>query len=139
MDEKQKQIEEMAKIIEEEQIRTANTTDGFQELMKKGVAYCHSKAFYNAGYRKIPEDAVVLTGRENQKYCAYKIIEPQIRGCLDRERELEKRLETIRKEMAREIANEIKLAFYREFDELIPSIMADKIDEIAKQYGVEVE
>lgn len=35
----------------------------------------------------------VLTETEYQKYCAYKIIEPQIKGCLDREKELEKRLE----------------------------------------------
>ena len=34
----------------------------------------------------------VLTETEYQKYCAYKIIEPQIKGCLDREKELEKRL-----------------------------------------------
>ena len=31
-----------------------------------------------------------------------------------------------------EIAEQIKMAFYYEFDELIPSIMADKIDEIVK-------
>lgn len=35
-------------------------------------------------------------------------------------------------------AEEIKMAFYYEFDELIPSIMADKIDEIAEKYGVEI-
>lgn len=31
-------------------------------------------------------------------------------------------------------ADDIKLEFYREFDEIIPSIMADKIDELVKQY-----
>lgn len=31
------------------------------------------------------------------------------------------------------IAGKIKLEFYREFDELIPSIMSDKIDEIVKE------
>ena len=31
-------------------------------------------------------------------------------------------------------AEEIKLEFYREFDEIIPSIMADKIDELKKKY-----
>lgn len=29
---------------------------------------------------------------------------------------------------------DIKLEFYREFDEIIPSIMADKIDELVKKY-----
>lgn len=31
-------------------------------------------------------------------------------------------------------AEDIKLEFYREFDEIIPSIMADKIDELKKKY-----
>lgn len=39
-----------------------------------------------------------------------------------------------REDAAREIAEEIKLEFYREFDEIIPSIMEDKIDEIVKKY-----
>ena len=43
------------------------------------------------------------------------------------------------KEAVKEFAERIKMAFYYEFDELIPSIMSDKIDEIAKEYGVEVE
>ena len=41
---------------------------------------------------KIPKGSVVLDRQEHQKYCAYKIIEPQIKGCLDRERELEKQV-----------------------------------------------
>lgn len=32
-----------------------------------------------------------------------------------------------------ELADAVKLEFYREFDEIIPSIMADKIDQIAKE------
>lgn len=32
-----------------------------------------------------------------------------------------------------DIAERIKMAFYYEFDELIPSTMADKIDEIVKE------
>ena len=31
------------------------------------------------------------------------------------------------------IAERIKTEFYKEFDEIIPSVMADKIDEIAKE------
>ena len=33
----------------------------------------------------------------------------------------------------RDVAERIKTAFYCEFEELIPSIMADKIDEIVKE------
>ena len=32
-----------------------------------------------------------------------------------------------------DVAERIKMAFYQEFEELIPSIMADKIDEIVKE------
>lgn len=37
------------------------------------------------------------------------------------------------KELLKEFAEQVKTAFYAEFDELIPSIMADKIDEIYKE------
>ncbi len=33
----------------------------------------------------------------------------------------------------KEFAESVKMAFYYEFDELIPSTMADKIDEIVKE------
>ena len=36
-------------------------------------------------------------------------------------------------EMLEEFAEQVKMAFYYEFDELIPSIMADKIDNLLKE------
>lgn len=39
----------------------------------------------------------------------------------------------VRKQAVKEFAERVKMAFYYEFDELIPSIMADKIDEIVKE------
>lgn len=39
----------------------------------------------------------------------------------------------VRKQAVKEFAERVKMAFYYEFDELIPSIMADKIDKIAKE------
>lgn len=36
-------------------------------------------------------------------------------------------------EAIKEFAERVKMAFYYEFEELIPSIMADKIDEIVKE------
>lgn len=66
--------------------------------------------FYNAGYRKIPENAVVLTRKEKLK-----------------------EVNDLVKEKLKKFAERVKMAFYYEFDELIPSIMADKIDEIAKE------
>ena len=41
--------------------------------------------------------------------------------------------------MIKAFAELVKLEFYRQFDELIPSIMADKIDEIAKELTVNYE
>ena len=38
-----------------------------------------------------------------------------------------------RKQAVIEFAERVKMAFYYEFDELIPSIMADKIDELVKE------
>ena len=35
--------------------------------------------------------------------------------------------------VVKEFAESVKMAFYYEFDELIPSIMADKIDELVKE------
>lgn len=39
----------------------------------------------------------------------------------------------VRKQAVKEFAERVKMAFYYEFDELIPSIMADKIDELVKE------
>lgn len=36
-------------------------------------------------------------------------------------------------EALKEFAERVKMAFYYEFDELIPSIMSDKIDELIKE------
>lgn len=38
-----------------------------------------------------------------------------------------------RKHAAKVFAERVKMAFYYEFDELIPSIMADKIDELVEE------
>ena len=40
----------------------------------------------------------------------------------------------VRKETAKEFAEKVKMAFYYEFDEIIPSIMSDKINELLKEY-----
>lgn len=61
-----------------------------------------AKLLYNANYRKIPKGSLVLDRQEHQKYCAYKIIEPQIKGCLDRERELEKQVAELEEQRDRQ-------------------------------------
>lgn len=38
------------------------------------------------------------------------------------------------KQAVKEFAEKVKMAFYYEFDEIMPSIMSDKIDELLKGY-----
>ena len=42
--------------------------------------------------------------------------------------------DVVPKSEVEKFAEDIKLEFYREFDEIIPSIMADKIEELKKKY-----
>lgn len=86
---------------------------------------------------KIPEGGVVLTREEHQKYLAFKIIEPQVRCCLDRERELEKRLETAIKETAEKFAERLKerldISAIGYSTAEIVSEVENKIDEVCKE------
>lgn len=62
---------------------------------------------------EVPKGAVVLTPEERAE---------EMRLCNEE-----------RKQVVEEFAERVKMAFYYEFDELIPSIMADKIDELVKE------
>ena len=62
---------------------------------------------------EVPKGAVVLTSEEREE---------EMRLCNEE-----------RKRAVKEFAERVKMAFYYEFDELIPSIMADKIDELVKE------
>lgn len=70
----------------------------------------------------------VLTETEYQKYCAYKIIEPQIKGCLDREKELEKRLAEA--EHRAEVAERALGSACKDVKELVSFLieLAEKVD-----------
>ena len=104
------EIKEIAKILNEccnyydEQGRHLGNKCSYCEHWCKTNHTCCSynikeaEELYNAGYRKIPEGSVVLNRNEAQHYYAYKHIEPQIKGCLDRERKLEKQVKQERKE-----------------------------------------
>ena len=63
-----------------------------QELYKSNTSISDKDFLKILFEAKIPDGSVILDRQEYQKYCAYKIIEPQIKGCLDRERELEKQV-----------------------------------------------
>ena len=66
-----------------------------------------SEALYNAGYRKIDDDCAVITKDELKQY---------------------------KVQAVKEFAEKVKMAFFYEFDEIIPSIMSDKIDELIKEF-----
>ena len=127
-----KQIEELEKDIA---VRMA-MAKGIAGSMNNGVEGWLANYLIDLGYCKITKNSVVLTRGEYQKYLAYKIIEPQIRGCLDRERELEKRLETIAKETAERFAERVKGRKIEMGTDGYSYCMVfvDDIDEICKEF-----
>lgn len=66
-----------------------------------------TEALYNAGYRKIDDECAVITKAELKQY---------------------------KSQAVKEFAERVKMEFYYEFDEIIPSIMSGKIDELLKDY-----
>ena len=79
--------------------------------------------------------------QENKEYCETNRIIAYQRNQRDKEiRALHNQLnglnfmdKQIKFEAIKEFAERVKMAFYYEFEELIPSIMTDKIDEIVKE------
>lgn len=131
-------IEEMAKVISGIEILDLRPDTASANEVEAGIEAEH---LYNAGYRKIPEGAVVLTKEEYSDYLVMKDAHQNtIERCeklqADNERlykNIGKFKGIVRKETAEKFAERVKMAFYYHFDELIPSIMADKIDEICKE------
>lgn len=148
-----KQIEEMKKHIN-------NAFDLCYKTGESDITKAIAEELIKYYQPKIPEGSVVLYHDEAQKYYAYKIIEPQIKGCLDRERALEKQLKEAHKQAVKEVLGKIK----EEINQAIKSnykVIKDEpnstiiyqwckgkidalrgidnyIDEIAKEMGVEV-
>ena len=92
-------IEEMAEDIKQ----------SFKKHIDKTLLYPYlAQDMFALGYRNC-KDKVVLNRHEHQQYCAYKIIEPQIKGCLDRERELKKQVAELEEQRDRQayIAEEL--------------------------------
>lgn len=152
---KQEQIGEMAKIYCKNEFLCGKNCQTVG-------CYVHEicETLYNAGYRKIPENAVILTPEErdeemkayneeraefeNEIYAlkeenANLTVENEVltRDKYNLERTLEEGVEELQSakyEAVKEFAEKVKMAFFYEFDEIIPSIMSDKIDELLKEY-----
>ena len=118
---KQEQIEEMAVIgcVRNPQAHTAEECAKCDFKRGQCNAYKHAEALYNAGYRKIPENAVVLTKEE--------YIDPSRNYVTEQ-------IEKARKETAKEILSRIKLYATDSKADLVVLI-----EEIAEANGVEVK
>ena len=121
---KQEQIEEMISTL-------AASNNPFVDVPVEIMPQV-AKALYNAGYRKIPEDSVVLS-REEWK---------QIKNSLYYSKEeLEKKLQRERNETAKEIFKSFENAFslYYPHGILTYEDFQNHFMYLAEKYGVEVE
>ena len=115
---KQKQIEEMYKEFLSYKFKTAMEKFSYKEMCEY---------FYNAGYRKIPEGAVVLTEEELDKK-----LEPFRLEIISLSQELietSQKLMKARKETAEKFAERVK----EETDHGISAIYDSTVDEICKE------
>lgn len=81
-------------------------------------------------FEKSVDAGIVPQTPMNYDAVSYKIYTGYLENKID---ELTAENAEVRKQAVKEFAERVKMAFYYEFDELIPSIMADKIDEIVKE------
>ena len=75
-------------------------------------------------------NALDLINRQKEKNESLKV---DLAKCSIRLDNLYKTADEIKSEVIKEFAKQVKMAFYYEFDELIPSIMEDKIDNLVKE------
>ena len=118
-------FDEYEKTIWQNEIKKADRAKHCQAIL-------HAQRLYNAGYRKLPENAIVIPEKITEETNLEDIIK------------IAKYNESVRKETAREIFTEVldleELKVIRDmgWDTVYNSIY-NEILELAKQYGVEVE
>ena len=126
---KQKQIEEMIDIQ-----RKNCLGKGVGDCVDADCNACSALAFYNAGYRKIPEGAVVLTREEYEKLQALK--EDYVKGY---EAGVDEGWENARKETAEKFAEKARVKAIKARVNIDNNprnesfIFLSDIDEIAKE------
>lgn len=133
MDDKQKQIEEMARVM------CSNSKAFSCKACNWGaIPNCkeHETAtkLYNAGCRKIPEGSVVLSKEE---YNALLLEQKRLREMVDRIPCGYELKEKTRKETAREVFERVKDFFLNDCTIASDFNLFAEIDEIAKEFGVE--
>ena len=137
--EQEKMIMEMEAILEQEQIKIANTVEEFAKLQKVGITRCNAEALYNANCRVVHEDQVVLTKEELVKTMESGYVYDTTRGnkinLIEMAREIE------RKKTAKEYHDKFaEVIRDRDYVEGYAEIgMNEENDEILESFGVEVK
>lgn len=136
MKDKEKQIEEMAKIIALEMCPTQKEYSKFNNKATCYFAECKNiknavDKLTNAGYRKLPEDSVVLSKG------AYESLSSKAKANVVNAVE-------IRKATAKNFLNMIYWKAVKHIkgknkDECFIEMSFEKLDELAKQFGVEIK
>ena len=131
-----KEIEEMAVIgcVRNPQAHTAEECAKCDFKNGQCNSYRHAEALYNAGYRKIPKDSVVLSREEQERIST---------ATEKRIKELKRQILQARKETAEKILNEL-LDFVNGWFEGVENndfgVEFNRIlKNFAKQYGVEIK
>ena len=131
-----KQVEEMAVIgcVRNPQAHTAEECAKCDFKNGQCNAYRHAEALYNAGYRKIPKDSVVLSREEQERI---------LTATEKRIKELKRQILQARKETAEKIFTELlkekQLIDFGCGDGTYEYIDAEDLKDLAKQFGVEIK
>lgn len=131
------------KYTDDEIIKALNEADGLNEVS----LYCADSKGENPSVIKM-SDIVDLIKRQKAEI-------ERLNGCVKSEYEIraimkdqmfsvvreivDEQIDTAIKLARKELAEQIKMAFYYEFDEIIPSVMADKIDKLVSENGGNVQ
>ena len=85
-------------------------------------------------YNDLMLDALDLIKRQQAEIkVILKLVKRQQAEIEDLEKQYNSCAKRFYKEGIKDFAEQVKMAFYAEFDEIIPSVMADKIDDIVKE------
>lgn len=135
---KEKQIEEMAKIVDEmynvytttaEDIADGLYNAGYRKTFASDLASDTQKAFKEGYVKGIEEQKAEIERLKAENASRQKAIESFIskKCCL--------KCDTAEM-LVKEFCEQIEMSLYAEFDGMIPSIVSDKIDELLKDYGI---
>ena len=118
MKDKEKQIEEMVSIM-------AASNNPFVDVPVEIMPNV-AEALYNAGYRKLPENSIVLSNEEYER--------------ITKELVTEQRATEIAKEYFEKTCNETAEKFLQlAYDRCLEKSFIKKVEELAKQFGVEIK